>query len=578
MIHDLVPLHHRDWVTARTYSMHSAQVPRCGHLRHGLRQLGVHGPRRGRDARRRPGARARRASPASRRRSARDGRARRSRRAVRAHRCDARAAEEPAGARRGARAARRPLPARRRRRRGLGRAAARSTRPGIVRLGRQSDERARTALPRRGRRRLSVPLRRLRHPDRRGDGERCAGRRLVARVARRGGRATSPCGPTPDDPAAWAAALVEAAERRDELGAASASSTRGSSPGGASARRCSRPGRTRGEGRLRRLAARSSTTPARRATSAACCARARSAQRRGAARARVGRQRPRDGRGARRRVVPARRCRSGAPRTTSSTARRSARRSRAARRSSSRCTTSRAIRFPELFTAWTRLYARTLLCRVLRARRACSPSPSSRSATSSSSRACPRSGSTSPTTRPTPRSSRRTARPQRATTCSPSGRSSRARTSPRLIEATATPRASSCGSPVRGAGAASTSTRRTSRWLGRPDDDELATAAARCALPRLPVALGGVRHPRARGDAAAARPVVTSAGSAMAEVAGGAAELVDPRDVESIAAGIERALGRRDELRRGRARARRRGFTWAATAEAVVASLRRAIA
>ena len=44
-------------------------------------------------------------------------------------------------------------------------------------------------------------------------------------------------------------------------------------------------------------------------------------------------------------------------------------------------------------------------------------------------------------------------------------------------------------------------------------------------------------------------PVVTSEDSAMEEVAGGAAELVDPRDVESIAAGIERALARRDELR-----------------------------
>jgi glycosyltransferase involved in cell wall biosynthesis len=69
--------------------------------------------------------------------------------------------------------------------------------------------------------------------------------------------------------------------------------------------------------------------------------------------------------------------------------------------------------------------------------------------------------------------------------------------------------------------------------------------------------------------------VVTSAESAMAEVAGAAAELVDPHDVQSIAAGIERALARRNELRAAGLE-RARGFTWAATADAVVASYRRA--
>jgi glycosyltransferase involved in cell wall biosynthesis len=72
-------------------------------------------------------------------------------------------------------------------------------------------------------------------------------------------------------------------------------------------------------------------------------------------------------------------------------------------------------------------------------------------------------------------------------------------------------------------------------------------------------------------------PVVTSRGSAMEEVAGGAAELVDPADVESIAAGIERALARRDELRAaGLERARR--FGWAATADAVIDCYRKAAA
>src|SRR5262249_29166305 len=44
----------------------------------------------------------------------------------------------------------------------------------------------RAPLPRRGRLRLPVPLRGLRHPDRRGDGERRPGGRLVAPVDGRG--------------------------------------------------------------------------------------------------------------------------------------------------------------------------------------------------------------------------------------------------------------------------------------------------------------------------------------------------------------------------------------------------------
>jgi glycosyltransferase involved in cell wall biosynthesis len=48
---------------------------------------------------------------------------------------------------------------------------------------------------------------------------------------------------------------------------------------------------------------------------------------------------------------------------------------------------------------------------------------------------------------------------------------------------------------------------------------------------------------------ATGRPVVTSARAPMDEVAGGAACLVDPEDVASIRAGIERVL--RDEKYRG---------------------------
>src|SRR5262249_59252977 len=43
-------------------------------------------------------------------------------------------------------------------------------------------------------------------------------------------------------------------------------------------------------------------------------------------------------------------------------------------------------------------------------------------------------------------------------------------------------------------------------------------------------------------------PVVTSAGTAMEEVADGAAVLVDPLDVEAIAVGIREAIDRRHQL------------------------------
>src|SRR5437867_2398684 len=70
-------------------------------------------------------------------------------------------------------------------------------------------------------------------------------------------------------------------------------------------------------------------------------------------------------------------------------------------------------------------------------------------------------------------------------------------------------------------------------------------------------------------------PVVTSAGGATEEVAAGAAVLVDPLDPASIAAGIEQAAGRRDELRReGLERARR--FSWADAARARSQELRMA--
>jgi glycosyltransferase involved in cell wall biosynthesis len=71
-------------------------------------------------------------------------------------------------------------------------------------------------------------------------------------------------------------------------------------------------------------------------------------------------------------------------------------------------------------------------------------------------------------------------------------------------------------------------------------------------------------------------PVVTSAGGATEEVAGGAAVLVDPLDPGEIARGIEEAAARRDELRRlGLERARR--WTWGDVAVATVEVYREAL-
>ncbi|MGH3079773.1 MAG: glycosyltransferase family 4 protein [Gaiellaceae bacterium] len=72
-------------------------------------------------------------------------------------------------------------------------------------------------------------------------------------------------------------------------------------------------------------------------------------------------------------------------------------------------------------------------------------------------------------------------------------------------------------------------------------------------------------------------PVITSVAGAPAEVANGAAVLVDPLDVEAIAAGIEEADRRREELRAA-GLARVRAYTWEAAAQATVEVYREAAA
>lgn len=107
-------------------------------------------------------------------------------------------------------------------------------------------------------------------------------------------------------------------------------------------------------------------------------------------------------------------------------------------------------------------------------------------------------------------------------------------------------------------------------WLGEVSEARLAElydgAAAVCA----PSVMEGFGLPILEAMAHGA-PVVTSRGSSTEEVAGGAAVLVDPLDVDAIAAGIADALGRRDELARA-GLARAASMTWARAAARTAAA------
>jgi glycosyltransferase involved in cell wall biosynthesis len=106
-------------------------------------------------------------------------------------------------------------------------------------------------------------------------------------------------------------------------------------------------------------------------------------------------------------------------------------------------------------------------------------------------------------------------------------------------------------------------------WVGEIPDAGLAALyrGARCVV--YPSLYEGFGLPVLEAMACGA-PVVTSSATAMEEVAGGAAVLVDPLDASAIAVGIQEAMARRDELvPLGIARARE--FPWSRAADAVEA-------
>jgi glycosyltransferase involved in cell wall biosynthesis len=111
--------------------------------------------------------------------------------------------------------------------------------------------------------------------------------------------------------------------------------------------------------------------------------------------------------------------------------------------------------------------------------------------------------------------------------------------------------------------------------LGRVSEDELRALYAGASVFAYPSLYEGFGLPVLEAMAAGA-PVLTSNVSSLPEVAGDAALLVDPTDVEAIGAALTRLLADpalADDLR-GRGRARAASFSWERAARETLALLR----
>jgi glycosyltransferase involved in cell wall biosynthesis len=112
-------------------------------------------------------------------------------------------------------------------------------------------------------------------------------------------------------------------------------------------------------------------------------------------------------------------------------------------------------------------------------------------------------------------------------------------------------------------------------WVSADELEGLYAAATCLAFPSLYEGFGlPVLEAMARGV-----PVATSSRASLREVAGDAALLFDPEDVDAIRAAIERLLSDRSERERLAAAGRERaaGFTWERTAALTLESYRRVL-